>query len=125
MKKSILYWSPCLNPVGTIKSTINSAIAVSRYSKDKFTVQLINVCGEWSGYENICKHNNIEMLNFGYNFYKLLPKTGFLASRFSYLVIIIFSIIPLIKLLKKKKTKLYYYSFINIFTDDFIKYFFI
>lgn len=103
MKKSILYWSPCLNPVGTVKSTINSAIAVSRYSKDKFTVQLINVCGEWSGYENICKHNNIEMLNFGYNFYKLLPKTGFMASRFSYLVIIIFSIIPLIKLLHKKK----------------------
>jgi glycosyltransferase involved in cell wall biosynthesis len=103
MKKSILYWSPCLNPVGTVKSTINSAIAVSRYSKDKFTVQLINVSGEWSGYENICKHNNIEMYNFGYNFYKLLPKTGFFASRFSYLIIIIFSIIPLIKLLYKKK----------------------
>ena len=103
MKKSILYWSPCLNPVGTVKSTINSAIAASRYSKDKFTVQLINVCGEWSEYESICKHNNIEMINFGHNFYKLLPKTGFLASRFSYLMIIIFSIIPLIKLLYKKK----------------------
>ena len=103
MKKSILYWSPCLNPVGTVKSTINSAIAVSRYSKDKFNVQLINTCGEWSGYENICKYNNVEMYNFGYNFYKLLPKTGFLASRFSYLMIIIFSTISLIKLLYKKK----------------------
>jgi glycosyltransferase involved in cell wall biosynthesis len=103
MKKSILYWSPCLNPVGTVKSTINSAIAVSRYSKDKFTVQLINACGEWSEYENICKLNNIEMYNFGYNFYKLLPKTGIFASRLSYLIIIIFSAIPLIKLLYKKK----------------------
>ena len=103
MNKSIIYWSPCLNPVGTVKSTINSAIAVSRYSKGKFAVELINTCGEWSGYENVCKNNNIAMYNFGYNFYKLLPKTGFFASRFSYLLIIIFSIIPLIKLLYKKK----------------------
>ena len=46
MKKKIIYWSPCLNPVGTIKSTINSAVSLSKYSKD-YEVTIINACGEW------------------------------------------------------------------------------
>ena len=29
MKKTIYYWSPCLDKVGTVKSTLNSAIAVA------------------------------------------------------------------------------------------------
>ena len=29
-KKKIFYWSPCLNPVGTIKSTVNSAISLKK-----------------------------------------------------------------------------------------------
>ena len=30
-KKVIFYWSPCLNPVGTINSTLNSASALIKY----------------------------------------------------------------------------------------------
>ena len=49
MKKKVIYWSPCLNPVGTIKSTINSAVSLSKYSKD-YEVAIINACGEWDKY---------------------------------------------------------------------------
>ena len=49
MKKKIFYWSPCLNPVGTVISTLNSAIALSKYNK-MYDVSLINACGEWDSY---------------------------------------------------------------------------
>ena len=42
MKKKIYYWSPCLNPVGTVISTLNSAVAITKYSKD-YDVTIINV----------------------------------------------------------------------------------
>ena len=32
MRKSIYYWSPCLNLEGTVKSTTNSAIGLQRYA---------------------------------------------------------------------------------------------
>ena len=53
MKKKIYYWSPCLNPVGTVKSTINSAVAAVKYSKNTFDVSIINACGEWDEHRNI------------------------------------------------------------------------
>ena len=49
MKKKIFYWSPCLNPVGTVISTINSAKALSKYNKN-FEVFIVNSCGEWDRY---------------------------------------------------------------------------
>ena len=45
--KRIYYWSPCLNKVGTYKSTINSAISLAKYSK-KYEIKIINSCGEWN-----------------------------------------------------------------------------
>ena len=102
MKKSIYFWSPFINKVGTTKSTINSAISLSKFSK-RYDVKIINVFGEWSNYNEIFKKNNIEKINLTFNYYNFLPKTGFLFSRFSYLIIILLSIIPLIKLLKRNK----------------------
>jgi glycosyltransferase involved in cell wall biosynthesis len=114
MKKLIIYWSPCLNQVGTVKSTINSAISISNYLNDKYEVELVNTCGEWSSYLQDCKDSNIKLHDFGYNFYKFLPKKGFFASRFSYIIIILFSIIPLIKILQKKKPE---YIIIHLLTS--------
>jgi hypothetical protein len=57
--KTIFYWSPCLTKVGTVKSTVNSAIAVSKYSNEKYKVKIINTCGEWDAYSEIFKQNNI------------------------------------------------------------------
>ena len=45
MKKKIYYWSPCLNPIGTIISTINSINAVNQYSKI-YKACIINSCGD-------------------------------------------------------------------------------
>ena len=59
MKKTIFYWSPCLNPVGTLKSTLNSAVATSNYGKSDFEVTLINACGEWDNYLEYLEKNKI------------------------------------------------------------------
>ena len=101
--KTVLYWSPCLTKIGTIKSTINSAISLAKYSNNKYKVKIINSCGEWDEYTDIIKENNLDLINFRYKLFQYLPKNGFWKSRFSYLVIILFSFFPLIKILKKEK----------------------
>ena len=83
MKKKVIYWSPCLNPVGTIKSTINSAVSLSKYSED-YEVAIINACGEWDKYLDYFKENHVKIINFKYKFFKYLPKHGYVQSRFSY-----------------------------------------
>jgi glycosyltransferase involved in cell wall biosynthesis len=102
MKKYIYYWSPCLDKVGTVKSTLNSALSVSKFSND-FEVKIINVFGEWNEHKKIFAKHNIEIIDLSFNYYNLLPKKGFFYSRLSYIVIILLSIIPLFFLLKKNK----------------------
>ncbi len=101
--KSVYYWSPCLNKVGTVKSTVNSAISLSKYSKKEYVIKVINICGEWEDYKKIFKKNNIDVINFNFNYFKYLPKKGFIQSRFSYLIMIVLSTIPLYRILKKDK----------------------
>ena len=62
--KTIFYWSPCLNKVGTVKSTVNSAIALSKYSREKYKVKIINTCGEWDEYSDVFKKYNIGIIEF-------------------------------------------------------------
>lgn len=102
-KKQIFYWSPCLNPVGTIKSTINSIKSLQSYGNEEFDPYLINACGEWDEYENILLENQIKLINFRIKFFSFLPKQGYFQSRFSYFLIFIFSFLPLTKLLATKK----------------------
>jgi len=102
MKKEIYYWAPCLDRVGTVKSTLNSAISLSKYS-NKFNVSIINVFGEWDEYENILKQNKIKKINIFLNIYSFLPKKGYFASRLSYAIIFFISFVPLLILLKKNK----------------------
>ena len=102
MKKSVVYWSPCLDKVGTIKSTLNSAISLAKYSKD-YDVTIINVFGEWSSHYKYLEQNNVKLQNLTFDYYNLLPKKGFLKSRLSYIIIFLISSIPLLLLIKKKK----------------------
>lgn len=102
MKKEVYYWAPCLDKVGTVKSTLNSAISLSKYS-NKFNISIINVFGEWDEYEDILKHHQISKINIFLSIYSLLPKKGYFASRLSYFIIAFISFIPLILLLKKNK----------------------
>ena len=101
--KKIYFWSPCLSKsVGTYKSTINSAISLSKYSKGNYSVKVINVCGEWDDEKELLKKNNVDVFDLGLKYYAYLPKEGFFKSRFSYMIIIILSILPLARFLKKK-----------------------
>ena len=102
MKKTIYYWSPCLDKIATIKATINSAISLAKYS-EMYEVKIIDVCGEWSKYKNYLSSQNIELVNLSFNYYNILPKNGFIKSRISNLIIILISIIPLIFFIKNKK----------------------
>ena len=106
MKKKIFYWSPCLNPVGTIISTINSSLCLSKYSNE-YEVSIINSCGEWDEYKKDFLSKNINVIDFKIKFFKYLPKKGFFQSRFSYLVIFFVTFISLYFLIKKKKTKFF------------------
>ena len=99
----IYYWSPCLEKVGTYKSTIHSAVALAKYSKTKYKVKVVNSCGEWNDKKDFFYKNNVEVIDFGFNYYRFLPRLGYLASRFSYILIFLTSIIPLLRILIKEK----------------------
>ena len=103
MKKTIFYWSPCLNKVGTVISTKNSAISIAKYKKNDFDVKIINTCGEWDEYKNDFIKSGVDVIDLNIKYFKLLPKTGYFSSRFSYIVIFLLSFFPLLILLKKKK----------------------
>ena len=103
MKKKIFYWSPCLNPVGTVKSTLNSAVSAMQYGSNFFDVTLINACGEWDEYLDYFKDNHVKIINFKYKFFKNLPKHGYIQSRFSYIIIFLLCFFPLIKLIRSNK----------------------
>lgn len=102
MKKSVVYWSPCLTKIGTVKSTLNSAISLAKYSED-YEVTIINVFGEWSSYEKYLNRNNVNIKNLTFDYYNLLPKNGFLKSRLSYVIIFLVSAFPLLFFIKSKK----------------------
>ena len=103
MKKTIYFWSPHLTNVGTAGSTLHSAVAFSKFSQDKYDIKMLDVFGEWEEHRDTLKKSNIEKINLTFNYKKLLPKYGFIFSRFSYILIILISFIPLILLLIKRK----------------------
>ena len=49
------------------------------------------------------KQNEIELIDLNFKYFKILPKRGFLGSRFSYMIIFLLSFFPLIFLLKKEQ----------------------
>ena len=76
--KKIYFWSPCLSKsVGTYKSTINSAISLSKYSKGNYSVKVINVCGEWDDEKRFLKKNNVEVFDLGLKYYAIFQKKVF------------------------------------------------
>jgi len=102
MKKTIYYWSPYLSRIATVKATLNSAVSFAKYS-NLYDVTIINVCGEWNKYKDYLLNNKVRIENLSFNYYKILPKSGFFKSRISSLIIVLISFIPLIFFMKKKK----------------------
>ena len=95
----IFYWAPWIGNVGTIKAVINSSHILRHYSKNKISTKIIDAVGEWHNHKNFGNFINLTN-NKIYNF---LPKNGFIKSRFTYLIIFLYSFLPLLRLLKKEK----------------------
>ena len=108
--KQIIYWSPCLSNVGTIKSTLNSAVSLANYKNKEYTVKIINICGEWDRYKDYIVSNKIKLIDLTFNYFKYLPKEGYLSSRFSYIAIFLISFFPLLFFLAKEKRKAFFVS---------------
>ncbi len=101
-KKSIFVWSPFTSKVGTVQNVINSSYSINKYSK--FNVNLVNAFGEWDNYIEDPNLEKVVIHDFKFlRFIKHWDKTGFLKSRFSYLLIFFFSFFPLFNLMKKEK----------------------
>ena len=111
---NIFIWSPFIQKVGTTSNVENSIHSLLKFSKKKnYNIDLINVFGEWDEYEFKDKRvNKTPLLNFEY--LKKIKKNGFLRSRIFTILIIILSIIPLARLLKKKN---YDFLFVHLITS--------
>tara|TARA_Y100000389_G_scaffold154669_1_gene155206 strand:+ start:250 stop:1380 length:1131 start_codon:yes stop_codon:yes gene_type:complete len=98
----IYYWSPFFTNIATIKAVIKSAESITKFSKKKVEVALIDSIGEWDTYRDlikpqidIIKLNKIKLINY-------LPKNSFLKSRISYIIIFFWNLFSLIKLINQK-----------------------
>jgi glycosyltransferase involved in cell wall biosynthesis len=100
--KTVVYWSPFLTHVATISAVIESAKSLKKYSK-KYDPVIIDACGEFESYSKTLVENKIKTINLtSFKYFKFLPKNGFFKSRFSYILIFLFSFIPLYNVIKKK-----------------------
>ena len=105
VSKNIFVWSPFTSKVGTINNVINSSYSLIKFSKLKnFNVKLINVFGEWNDLSSEIEKKNIKTIELNsVKFINQWNKEGYIKSRFSYIMIFIFSFLPLLKLIKKEK----------------------
>jgi len=113
--KSIYYWSPSLSKnIATNYAVINSAYSINKYSK-KYKASIINACGEFNYFKTDIKKKEIDLINLSkFNIINLLPKLGKLNSRFSYMVIFIYSFFSLKKMIKNNKPD---FLFVHLITS--------
>jgi glycosyltransferase involved in cell wall biosynthesis len=97
----IFYWCPFLTHIATINAVKYSATSLKRYKKD-VKVKILNSVGEWNFLKTNDHNINVENIQ-KLNIYNLLPKEGFFRSRFSFLVIALLNLFPLLKIIKKEK----------------------
>lgn len=100
----IYYWCPFLTNIATIEAVKRSAVAMKKYSsvKESINVKILNSFGEWSFFKNnldgVEIHDTQKL-----NLFSLLPKTGIVKSRITFLIVLILNFLPLINLISKKK----------------------
>ena len=101
--KSIFYWAPYLTNVGSVYAVMESAISLRKFSKN-FQPYIIDSCGEFQNFKNYLDENKIKIINLHkFKYFKILPQTGFIQSRISFIIIFLISFVPLLLLLKRKK----------------------
>ena len=97
-EKKILFWSPMLSHVGTLKATIEMAKSFNKYEDCR--VYILNIFGEFNEYKN---SNNFFIINIT-NIKKFIPRifrTGLVSKFIIYFLTIL--LIPLI-IFKIKKS---------------------
>lgn len=100
----LYYWCPFFSKIATEKAVINSIESIKKFSKKKIEPSLIDVIGEWKSQSSVLSEKNIKTINLNkFKIVNILPKHGFIKSRFSYVVIFIISIFRLHKKLKEDK----------------------
>ena len=100
---NLIYWSPFIGNVGTIKSCLNSAVAAKKFSNGNNVVKIINVHGEWNNYLDVFEENKIEVISFYPSLINYFPTSGYFKSRILYILIFLVSFFPLLRFLKKEK----------------------
>jgi glycosyltransferase involved in cell wall biosynthesis len=98
----ILFWSPYIGHVGTIKAVINSAISIKQNSN--YDVVIIKNHSEWEGFENDIVSNDIEIVDFDLKKqFPNLHKTKFMGSRLYMLTVALFGFFQLRRYLKQER----------------------
>lgn len=99
----VFYWSPFLSNIATVEAVTKSINSIIKYDKKKeIKPQLIDSTGEWVDKEDKIKDIDVIKL-YQKNFYKFLPKGGYIKSRISQLIIFFYSFNKLASLIKKEK----------------------
>ena len=101
--KTIFYWSPFLTEIATVKSVINSAYSLKKFSDD-YNVSIIDAGGEFEEKKEEILNKNIKLIKLSkINYIKYLPKYGKICSRVSFFFIFVFSFFSLKEIIKSKK----------------------
>ena len=99
----IFYWSPFLSNIATVDAVAKSIKSILTYDKyKKFKPSIIDVAGEWDLKKHKVSNVNIIKL-YNKNYFKNLPKGGYIKSRISQILIFLLNFIKLKKLIKKEK----------------------
>ncbi len=101
----ILFWCPLISKdIGTVGTVLNTVKSINKFSKKKYELLIANVAKEWNSFRNFFNDNNSKLvdLNTSLNFDKL-PKGSVIKSRFTYIIISIFSLINFHKLILKER----------------------
>jgi len=111
----ILFWCPLISSdIGTVGTILNTVKSINKFSKNKYELLILNIAKEWSLYKKFFYKNNSKLvdLNIGLNF-DTLPKGTLIKSRFTYIIISIFSLINFHKLILKERPN---FIFIHLIT---------
>ena len=66
----IFYWAPWIGKVGSVKSVMNSANILEKYSKNHIKTRIIDAVGEWKEFSNNYSYINLTKIKF----FNYLPK---------------------------------------------------
>ncbi len=103
----IFYWSPFLSNIATVDAVAKSINSILTYDKyKKFKPYIIDATGEWDLKKN--KASNINTIKlYNKNYFKNLPKGGYLKSRISQTLIFLLNFMKLKKLIEKEKPEFF------------------